>query len=266
MPPREARDRRRPRAGWWIVAGLVASSGLVEPSALRAGEEPARQESRLGRLFRGQSDRSKPAAIPRQPVKPAAGRSDSDIVRTQGPVPPPLPRGPGRGEAGPANPPLPPAVTMPSGPVFPPRPNSTSAPSGTDPDDVAASPTVPPSTEPTPPESEAGRPDGTLENFLDLAARHNPTLVQAESAINVSRGRAWQAALWPNPLLGYQGEHMGARHGEGNIGPYALGEHQAFFFQQEIPTANRRRISRRKFEWEAESARWFALWRSSIGC
>jgi cobalt-zinc-cadmium efflux system outer membrane protein len=147
---------------------------------------------------------------------------------------------------------------MPSGPVTPPRGESTAAPIRTDPENVAPSPTGPPLSRPAPPESAAGRPPRTLEDFLDLAARNNPTLTQAQAAVDVSRGRAWQAGLWPNPLLGYQGEQIGAR-GRSSFGPAALGEHQSFFFVQEIPTANRRQISRRKFEWEAEATRWFAV-------
>jgi cobalt-zinc-cadmium efflux system outer membrane protein len=94
----------------------------------------------------------------------------------------------------------------------------------------------------------------TLADFEQMALANNPTLVQAAGVVGVSRGRAWQAGLWPNPLMGYQGEQIGAR-GRSSLGSAALGEHQAFFVQQEIPSAARQRISRRKYEWEAVTAR-----------
>jgi cobalt-zinc-cadmium efflux system outer membrane protein len=94
-----------------------------------------------------------------------------------------------------------------------------------------------------------------LEDFEQIALEHNPTLAQAAAVVGISRGRAVQAGLWPNPLLGYQGEQIGSKFGR----PLpALGEHQAFFFQQEIPSARRQQVSRTKFEWEAEAARWLA--------
>lgn len=146
---------------------------------------------------------------------------------------------------------------MPSGPVIPPRPEATAArvPGGRI--NEAYSPIVPPRPQPAPPDPTAVRSVMRLEDFERMALANNPTLAQAEAVVGVSRGRAWQAGLWPNPLLGYTGEHMGAQ-GKSSYGPGALGEHQALFFQQEIPTAKKRQVSRKKFEWEAQSARWYA--------
>jgi cobalt-zinc-cadmium efflux system outer membrane protein len=88
----------------------------------------------------------------------------------------------------------------------------------------------------------------TLPDFERLALEHNPSLAQAAAMVNVSRGRAWQAGKWPNPTIGYVGEVVGP-------GSTPLGEFQGFRVRQEVPVANKQRISRRKYEWEAQTAR-----------
>ena len=91
----------------------------------------------------------------------------------------------------------------------------------------------------------------SLLDFERMALERNPTLPAAVGIVNISRGRAWQAALWPNPFVGYVQTII-------NLNGTA-GEFQGARFQQEIPAANKRRISRRKFEWEAETANWLAI-------
>lgn len=163
----------------------------------------------------------------------------------QGPPPPRPPQVPRPGEGTPASPPLPPQVTMPSGPVVPPRPDPTMAPLVPDQPNRAAAPVGPP-----PPSAAMD-----LASFEQIALRSNPTLAEAAAKVHVSRGRAWQAGLWPNPFVGWLGEQV-ALPGEGAT---EIGEMQGLRIRQEIPSANKRRISRRKYEWEAESARWFAV-------
>jgi cobalt-zinc-cadmium efflux system outer membrane protein len=141
----------------------------------------------------------------------------------------------------------------------PARPDATTAPIPPFRANQAPSPIVPPLPRPVPSEPEAARGTMRLDDFERMAVEHNPTLIQATAVVGISQGRAWQAGLWPNPLLGYQAEHLGAQSGRTKLGPAALGEHQALLFQQEIPSAFRQQISRRKFEWEAESARWYAV-------
>jgi outer membrane protein, heavy metal efflux system len=144
---------------------------------------------------------------------------------------------------------------MPSHSMMSPGPDATVAPIPRIPSNVASSPIVPPLPRPAPPDPDLPRTVKRLDDFERLAFEHNPTLAQSAGVEGVSRGRAWQAGLWPNPMLGYQGNQIGATRGA----PVpALGEHQAFYFQQEIPTAGRQQVSRRKYEWEAESARWYA--------
>src|SRR5262245_15642759 len=48
----------------------------------------------------------------------------------------------------------------------------------------------------------------TLENLEQMALKNNPTLAQAEAAIQAAEGRRRQAGLWPNPIVGYEGEGL----------------------------------------------------------
>ena len=47
-----------------------------------------------------------------------------------------------------------------------------------------------------------------LEELEQLALKNNPTLAQAEAAIRAAEGRRKQAGLWPNPIVGYEGEGL----------------------------------------------------------
>lgn len=91
----------------------------------------------------------------------------------------------------------------------------------------------------------------TLAAVEELACRHNPTLVQARAQVDGTLGKALQAGLWPNPVLGYQAEKIGA---EGTPG-----EFQGGFVRQEIITARKRRISREKYLARARAAEFVAL-------
>jgi hypothetical protein len=65
----------------------------------------------------------------------------------------------------------------------------------------------------------------TLEQFLTLADKANPTLAQAEDNVDRSRQQARQIGLPPDPIVGYSGDHI--RGGE-----YHGGEQGAFFTQE----------------------------------
>ena len=67
----------------------------------------------------------------------------------------------------------------------------------------------------------------TVENFLALADRTNPTLSQAQRNVDRSRQQARQMGLPPDPIVGYSGDHI--RGGE-----YHGGEEGAFFSQEFI--------------------------------
>jgi cobalt-zinc-cadmium efflux system outer membrane protein len=84
-----------------------------------------------------------------------------------------------------------------------------------------------------------------------MALRGNPTLAQAAAAVDASRGKALQAGLYLNPIIGYRGENIGI---DGSAG-----EFQGGFVQQTIVTAGKLRLSRAKYNQEACEAELLAL-------
>ncbi len=67
----------------------------------------------------------------------------------------------------------------------------------------------------------AGRPARKLEDFLAMADRNNPTLQQAAAIIRRSQAEAKQAALYPNPTVGYEGDQIrGGAYGGGEQGGF----------------------------------------------
>jgi len=71
----------------------------------------------------------------------------------------------------------------------------------------------------------------TLEELQQMALQKNPTFAQSAANIQAAEGRKKQAGLYPNPIVGYQGEQIrgGSFHG---------GE-QGFFVQQDIVLSGR---------------------------
>jgi outer membrane protein, heavy metal efflux system len=60
-----------------------------------------------------------------------------------------------------------------------------------------------------------------LQDFLNMADRNNPTLQQAAALIRRSEAEAAQAALYPNPSVGYEGDQIrGGSYGGGEQGGY----------------------------------------------
>jgi cobalt-zinc-cadmium efflux system outer membrane protein len=60
-----------------------------------------------------------------------------------------------------------------------------------------------------------------LQDFLNMADRENPTLQQATALIRRSEAEAAQAALYPNPSVGYEGDQIrGGSYGGGEQGGY----------------------------------------------
>jgi cobalt-zinc-cadmium efflux system outer membrane protein len=90
-----------------------------------------------------------------------------------------------------------------------------------------------------------------LADFEQIALQRNPTLVQVAAQIEISRAKALQAGLYPNPTIGYQGELIGARNEAGRA---TAGEFQGGFIRQEIVTAGKLRLSRAKYQQEARGA------------
>ncbi len=60
-----------------------------------------------------------------------------------------------------------------------------------------------------------------LEDFLAMADRNNPTLQQAAAIVRRSEAQATQAALYPNPTVGYEGDQIrGGSYGGGEQGGF----------------------------------------------
>jgi cobalt-zinc-cadmium efflux system outer membrane protein len=70
-------------------------------------------------------------------------------------------------------------------------------------------------------EGVASRPPRKLEDFLAIADKNNPTLQQAAAMIRRSEAQAKQAALYPNPSVGYEGDQIrGGSYGGGEQGGF----------------------------------------------
>ena len=86
----------------------------------------------------------------------------------------------------------------------------------------------------------------TLERALDTARQNNPTLRQAEAGIRSARARTQQAALYPNPTVGYAGDEI--RGGESHGGK------QGVFLEQTIVTGGKLTRARDVFAKEVQLA------------
>jgi cobalt-zinc-cadmium efflux system outer membrane protein len=70
-------------------------------------------------------------------------------------------------------------------------------------------------------EGIASRAPLKLEAFLALADKNNPTLQQAAAIIRRSEAEARQAAIYPNPTIGYEGDQIrGGSYGGGEQGGF----------------------------------------------
>lgn len=64
-----------------------------------------------------------------------------------------------------------------------------------------------------------------LDDFVSMAMRDNPTLAQAQADVRRSQQQGRQAGLYPNPSVGYSGEHIrGGDYGGGEQGAYVQQE------------------------------------------
>ena len=86
----------------------------------------------------------------------------------------------------------------------------------------------------------------TLEELQQMALRQNPTVRQSAANTQAAEARKKQSGLYPNPIVGYQGEQIrgGSFHG---------GE-QGFFVQQDIVLGGKLGLSRKIFEEELKQA------------
>ena len=86
----------------------------------------------------------------------------------------------------------------------------------------------------------------TVADLERLALTHNPTLVQAATYVDAARGKALQAGLPFNPTIGMQAEQLGSAG--------TAGEVSWFIVQQQIVSGGKLRLSRQKYQAEAELA------------
>ncbi len=78
----------------------------------------------------------------------------------------------------------------------------------------------------------------TLSDLESMALQNNPTIAQAQAAVDAATGQYVQAGLYPNPSVGYSADEIGD---EGRSGQ------QGAFLSQEIVTAG-------KLEWSQHAA------------
>lgn len=91
----------------------------------------------------------------------------------------------------------------------------------------------------------------SIADLQQLALQGNPTLAQAAAAVAASRGKALQAGLFPNPVIGYYGDQIGTAG--------TAGELQGGYIEQTIITAGKLRLSRAKYNQEATEAEILAV-------
>jgi len=86
----------------------------------------------------------------------------------------------------------------------------------------------------------------TLDELQQMALQNNPTFAQSAANIKAAEGRKKQSGLYPNPIVGYQGEQIrgGSFHG---------GE-QGFFLQQDIVLGGKLGLNRKIFDQELKQA------------
>ena len=75
----------------------------------------------------------------------------------------------------------------------------------------------------------------TLAQLEEIAQRCNPTLAQAAARVQAAHGQYVQSGLYPNPIVGYQGNQIGD---SGRAGQ------QGAFVGQEVVTAGKLRLNR----------------------
>jgi cobalt-zinc-cadmium efflux system outer membrane protein len=90
-------------------------------------------------------------------------------------------------------------------------------------------------------------PPMSLEELQRLALQNNPTIAQAQAAVDAARGRARQAALLPNPTIGYSADEV-------SKGPVIRGGEHGLFIEQTIPLGGKLGRGRTVFEREADQA------------
>ncbi len=92
----------------------------------------------------------------------------------------------------------------------------------------------------------------SLPELQKFASQNNPTLLQANAAIEAARGRAKQAGLPPNPVFGFQGEEWAFRGWNESAQYFG-------FFEQTVPLGGKLKKARLIYQEEAKQAEIMAL-------
>jgi cobalt-zinc-cadmium efflux system outer membrane protein len=91
------------------------------------------------------------------------------------------------------------------------------------------------------------QPPVSLAALEQMALGNNPTLAHAAAAVDAARGRAQQAGLFPNPIVGYSGEEI-------RPGAVIRGGEHGMFVEQTVPLGGKRRLRREMFTREVTQA------------
>jgi outer membrane protein, heavy metal efflux system len=86
----------------------------------------------------------------------------------------------------------------------------------------------------------------TLDDLQQMALQNNPTLAQSAANTRAAEGRKKQSGLYPNPIVGYQGEQIRG-------GSFRGGE-QGVFVQQNIVLGGKLGLNRKIFDQEKKQA------------
>jgi cobalt-zinc-cadmium efflux system outer membrane protein len=91
-----------------------------------------------------------------------------------------------------------------------------------------------------------------LEALVTLALEQNPRLAKVSYAVEAARGKAYQAGLYPNPIVALIWDELGDKTGRSGVNSLPG-------VTQDIVTAGKLKLSRAAAEREAEQARWGAM-------
>ena len=96
---------------------------------------------------------------------------------------------------------------------------------------------------------EAATPGMTLDALAALALEQNPRLAKVTFGVEAARGRAYQAGLYPNPLVALTWDELGDKTGPSGVNTLPL-------ITQEIVMGRKLKLSRAAAEREVEQASW----------
>ncbi|MFM9962587.1 MAG: TolC family protein [Planctomycetaceae bacterium] len=96
---------------------------------------------------------------------------------------------------------------------------------------------------------EATTPGMTLDALIALGLEQNPRLAKVSFGVEAARGRAYQAGLYPNPLVALTWDELGDKTGPSGVNTLPL-------VTQELVMGRKLKLSRAAAEREVEQASW----------